>query len=73
MHAGRVAGISNRTGYTVNAGTWFSLGMIDEEQAVDGTEVTVVWGDPEGTRLRRTVEAHALREVRAHVSTRPLA
>ena len=46
MHDGRVAGISNRTGYTVNAGTWFSLGMIDEEQAVDGTEVTVVWGDP---------------------------
>ena len=73
MHAGRVAGISNRTGYTVNVGAWFSLGMIDEEQAVDGTEVTVVWGDPEGARLRPTVEAHALREVRAHVSTRPLA
>lgn len=73
MHAGRVVGISNRTGYTVNAGAWSSLGMIDEEQAVDGNEVTVVWGDPEGARLRPTVEPHALREVRAVVSTRPLA
>lgn len=73
MHAGRVTGISNRTGYTVNAGTWSSLAMIDEEQAVDGTEVTVVWGDPGGARLRPTVEPHALREIRAVVSTRPLA
>ena len=74
MHAGRVAGISNRTGYTVNVGAWSSLCMIDEELAVDGTEVTVVWGDPQGARLRPAVESpHALREVRAVVSTRPLA
>ncbi len=73
MRAGRVVGISNRTGYTVNAGTWSSLAMIDEEQAIDGTEVTVLWGDPEGARLRPTVEPHALREVRAVVSTGPLA
>ncbi|HEY1701727.1 MAG TPA: hypothetical protein VGG75_18625 [Trebonia sp.] len=73
MHAGRVTGISNRAGYTANAGTWSSLAMIDEEQAVDGTEVTVVWGDPEGARLGPTVEPHVLREVRAVVSTRPLA
>ena len=74
MHAGRVAGISNRTGYTVNVGAWSSLCMIDEELAIDGTEVTVVWGDPQGARLRPAVESpHALREVRAVVSTRPLA
>jgi glycine cleavage system aminomethyltransferase T len=73
MHAGRVVGISNRTGYIVNVGAWSSLAMIDEEQAADGTEVTVVWGDPQGARLRPTVEPHALREIRAVVSTRPLA
>lgn len=73
MHAGRVVGISNRTGYTVNVGAWSSLCLIDEEQAIDGTEVTVVWGDPQGARLRPKVEQpHALREVRAVVSTRPL-
>lgn len=73
MHAGRVAGISNRTGYTVNVGAWSSLCMIDEELAVDGTEVTLVWGDPQGARLRSAIESlHALREVRAVVSTRPL-
>ncbi|WP_194891479.1 aminomethyl transferase family protein [Catenulispora pinisilvae] len=74
MHGGRVVGISNRTGYTVNVGAWSSLCMIDEELAVDGTEVTVLWGDPQGPSLRPTVEtAHALREIRAVVSTRPLA
>lgn len=73
MYAGRVVGISNRTGYTVNVGAWSSLCMIDEELAVDGTEVTVVWGDPQGARLRPAVESpHALREIRAVVSTRPL-
>jgi glycine cleavage system aminomethyltransferase T len=73
MRAGRVVGISNRTGYTVNVGAWHSLCMIDEELAADGTEVTVVWGDPQGARLRPAIESlHALREVRAVVSTRPL-
>jgi vanillate/3-O-methylgallate O-demethylase len=74
MHADRVVGISNRTGYTVNVGAWSSLCMIDEELAADGAEVTVVWGDLQGARLRPAVEPfHALREVRAVVRTRPLA
>jgi glycine cleavage system aminomethyltransferase T len=69
----RVVGISNRTGYTVNVGGWSSLAMIDEADATDGAEVTVVWGEPDGGSAKPNVERHVQTEVRATVSTTPLA
>ncbi|WP_326836928.1 aminomethyl transferase family protein [Amycolatopsis rhabdoformis] len=69
----RVTGISNRTGYTVNVGGWSSLAMIDEADAVEGAEVTVVWGEPDGGAAKANVERHVQTEVRAIVSTTPLA
>ena len=71
LAGGAQVGFSNRTGYTVNAGGWFSLAVVDEEHARDGAEVTVVWGEPGGTR--DGVERHVQTEVRATVSTSPLA
>jgi glycine cleavage system aminomethyltransferase T len=71
--ADRVVGISNRTGYTVNVGGWSSLAMIDEAYAVDGAEVTVVWGEADGGSVKLDVERHVQTEVRATVSTTPLA
>jgi len=68
-----LVGISTRTGYTVNVGAWSSLAMVDERHAVDGTEVTVVWGEPGGGTAKPTVERHAQTEVRAVLSTTPLA
>jgi hypothetical protein len=42
--------------------------------AAQAAQRPVLWGDPQGARLRPAVESrHALREVRAVVSTRPLA
>jgi vanillate/3-O-methylgallate O-demethylase len=68
----RVVGISNRVGYTVNVGHWMSLALIDEAEAVDGREVTVVWGEPDGGAARVTIEGHVQAEVRAAISTGPL-
>ncbi|GLY92316.1 hypothetical protein [Actinoallomurus iriomotensis] len=68
-----VVGISNRTGYTVGVGHWSSLAMIDEAEAVDGREVTVIWGEPDGGAARADVERHVQTEVRATISTTPLA
>ena len=68
-----LVGISTRSGYTVNVGAWSSLAMVDERHAVDGTEVTLVWGEPTGSTRKPTVERHAQTEVRAVLSTTPLA
>ncbi|MGH2939585.1 MAG: aminomethyl transferase family protein [Solirubrobacterales bacterium] len=68
-----LVGISTRVGYTVNVGSWSSLAMIDEERAVDGAEVSVLWGEPNGGTAKRSVERHAQRPVRAVVSTTSLA
>lgn len=69
----QLVGISTRTGYTVNVGSWFSLAMIDEQYAADGTHVVLVWGEDGGGTDKPTVELHAQTEIRAVVSTTPLA
>lgn len=60
----RPVGISTWTGYTVNIGSWCSLAMVDEADARDGAEVTVVWGEGGGS--------FAQAEIRATISTTPL-
>lgn len=69
---GELVGFSNWTGYTVNHGCWVSLGTIDVENAVDGAEVSVIWGDPEGAAFRASTETNSLFPVRARVRTSPL-
>jgi vanillate/3-O-methylgallate O-demethylase len=68
----RLVGLSAKTGYTVNLGGWVSMGMIDEADARDGAEVTVVWGEEDGGSAKDTVERHVQAEVRATISTSPL-
>jgi vanillate/3-O-methylgallate O-demethylase len=68
-----LVGISTRSGYTVNVGSWFSLAMVDERHAVDGTEVVLEWGEDGGGTAKPTVERHAKTTVRAVLSTSPLA
>ncbi|WP_307821899.1 aminomethyl transferase family protein [Streptomyces coffeae] len=69
----RLVGLSTSTGYTVNVGGWLSLAMLDEADARDGAEVTVVWGESDGGSGKPTVERHVQTEIRATVSTMPLA
>jgi vanillate/3-O-methylgallate O-demethylase len=69
---GRPAGVSTSCSYTVNIGTFASIGLIDEAHAQDGTEVILTWGEPNGGYRRPNVERHVQAEIRATVSTAPL-
>jgi glycine cleavage system aminomethyltransferase T len=68
----RPVGLSTFNGYTVNLRSWVSLAMIDEADARDGAEVTVVWGEPGGGTSKPTVERHVQTNVRATIHTTPL-
>ena len=65
-------GISTHGAYTVNIGSWMSVGFVDEEHAKDGTEVSILWGEESGGTAKLTVEEHAQATIRAMVSTRSL-
>ena len=65
----RMVGLSTYTVYTTNVRSWFSLAMIDEDVAVDGKEVTVVWGEEDGGSAKPIVERHVQTEIKAVVST----
>ena len=64
---GKVVGLSTYTVYTANVRGWFSLAMVDENVA-DGSAVSVVWGEENGSPRRPCVESHIQTEVRATVS-----
>lgn len=68
----RQIGVSTLRAYTVNVGCWLSVGFLDEDAAVDGAEVTLVWGEENGGTAKGSVERHVQTEVRATVHTKPL-
>lgn len=68
----RLVGVSTMCGYTVNAGSWFSVAMVDERDAEDGTEVSVLWGEENGGTPKHAVERHVQTPIRAIVSARSL-
>jgi vanillate/3-O-methylgallate O-demethylase len=47
-----------------------SLGIVDPEVEI-GTEVSLVWGEPDGGSGKATVERHQQLEIRAIVSPVP--
>jgi glycine cleavage system aminomethyltransferase T len=69
MKDGNIVGVSQWPSYTANANHFISLGLVDVEDAAPGTEVTLLWGEPDSQRP--TVEGHALREIRAKVAPSP--
>lgn len=68
----REVGISTWVAYTRNVRGFSSLAMVDEEDARDGAEVVVLWGEPDGGSARPGVERHAQIPVRATLSTTAL-
>ena len=66
---GKLVGLSTYSCYTSNVRAWFSLAMVDEDQAVDGAEVTLVWGEEGGGSSKPVVERHVQTEVRAVIHT----
>jgi vanillate/3-O-methylgallate O-demethylase len=69
----RFVGLSTFCGYTVNLGATCSLAVIDEADAVDGTEVTLVWGPKDGGASKTFLPHHMQANIRATISTSPLA
>ncbi|MGO2111286.1 MAG: aminomethyl transferase family protein [Pseudoclavibacter sp.] len=58
--------------YTVNHNHFVSLAMIDEAKAVDGAELTLVWGDEASIGHKLRVETHKETTVRVRVRTAQL-
>jgi vanillate/3-O-methylgallate O-demethylase len=69
---GRLVGLSCNAAYTVNIGGYASLAMVDEADAVDGAEVELTIGEPNGGTAKPTVERHAQKTIRATLHTSPL-
>ncbi|MDV3129942.1 hypothetical protein M1247_33915 [Mycobacterium sp. 21AC1] len=69
----RPVGFANWIGYTVNIGKPSGIGMVDEADAVDGKELTLIWGEPNGGTTKSYVDqGHVQKEIRCTVSTTPL-
>ncbi|MBV9899323.1 MAG: aminomethyltransferase family protein [Chloroflexi bacterium] len=68
---GRLVGLSMFSGASYNERAQLSLGIIDEEYAVPGTQVTLVWGEPDGGTKKTTVERHRQFNMRARVAPVP--
>lgn len=67
---GRTIGFAMFTGYSSNHRKVLSLATLDPE-VEEGTEVSVIWGEPGGGTSKPTVEPHEQTTVRAVVSPVP--
>ena len=70
---GRRIGMSGFCGYSGNEAEQLSIAVVDESHAEPGTQVTIVWGEPDGGTAKPQVERHRQIEVRATVAPAPYA
>ena len=68
---GKPAGISTWIGYSAGEGAMLALAIMDPAHAAPGTEVTLVWGEPDGGTRKPTVEPHVQTAIKAIVSPVP--
>ncbi|MFD1686312.1 hypothetical protein [Halobellus litoreus] len=68
---GDSVGLAKYFGYTYNEREVLSLALVDEEYAEPGTEVTLVWGEPDGESANPKVESHTQTEITATVAPNP--
>ena len=67
---GEHVGLSTDKSYIYNQREFLSLAIVDTEYSEPGTEVTVVWGEPEDNTNPK-VERHTQTEIRATVQPAP--
>jgi syringate O-demethylase len=67
----KLAGVSTWIGYSANEGKMLTLAMLDERHTAPGTEVVLVWGEPDGGTRKPAVERHKQVEIKAVVSPVP--
>jgi vanillate/3-O-methylgallate O-demethylase len=63
------AGVAQLSGYSANAGKFLTVSLINTEFSAPGTEVTLIWGEPDSARP--VVEQHKVKEIRATVAPAP--
>jgi len=68
---GETVGLAMYTGYSNNEKCILSLSTIDVKYSEPGTEVTLIWGEPDGGSSKPTVERHVQTEIRATVGPVP--
>ena len=68
---GKLVGVSTWVGYSANEGKMLTLAVLDAQYATPGTEVTFVWGEPDGGTRKPTVERHKQVDIKAIVSPVP--
>ncbi|WP_350353321.1 aminomethyl transferase family protein [Microbacterium sp. A8/3-1] len=68
---GHTIGIARMHGYTVNLAGWTSIARVDVSEAIDGREVELVWGDPDGGASNPFVPPHRQTIIRATIATAP--
>ncbi len=69
--AGNQVGVSTYTSFIDPDGAWVSLAVVDESVSAEGSELTIVWGEPDGGSDRPTAEPHQQMNLRATVSGWP--
>lgn len=68
---GDMAGLSCHAGYINPEGELLSLAMLDPRQVEIGTEVELIWGEPNGGSRKPQVERHEQTIIRATVAPAP--
>lgn len=68
---GERVGVSIYPVYSAIQREWISLGVVNDDVAVDGKDLTVTWGEPNGGSRKITVERHIQKSVRVTVDTKP--
>ncbi len=70
---GKIVGASMFAGYSYNERSMLSLGVVEEEYAKPGTELTLTWGEENGGTKKTTVERHKQLDLRVTVGPVPYA
>ena len=68
---GEVVGVSTDKSYVYNERKLLSLALVDVEHAEPGTEVTIVWGEPDGGVANPKCERHVETTIDATVAPAP--
>jgi len=73
LAGGHTVGLSTWIGYSSNEGKMLTLAMVDEAHSKPGTQVDLLWGEPNGGSAKPHVERHVQVEIPAIVSPVPYA
>lgn len=68
---GDIVGVSTYTSFLAPDNAWVSLAVVDEAYCKEGTEITLIWGEPQGGSARPMVEKHLQMPVRGTVASWP--